>query len=125
MKAALAGILPDDILERRKRGFGTPMGAWLKRDLAPVLRRLLSPDALARRGLFRHEEVSGLIAGHEANRVDATDQLLSLLNLEIWSRIFLDRRAPSDVAEELKSLCATRPPVKGGASRSEAGGLGG
>jgi hypothetical protein len=38
MKAALADLLPDDILDRQKRGFGTPMGAWLKRELAPLLR---------------------------------------------------------------------------------------
>ncbi|MEP7063553.1 MAG: asparagine synthase (glutamine-hydrolyzing), partial [Betaproteobacteria bacterium] len=35
MKKALEGILPDEILHRPKRGFGTPMGAWLKGDLAP------------------------------------------------------------------------------------------
>jgi asparagine synthase (glutamine-hydrolysing) len=40
MKASLADLLPDDILNRKKRGFGTPMGAWLKRELAPLLRRL-------------------------------------------------------------------------------------
>src|SRR5262249_54110242 len=42
MKAALSKTLPDDILERQKRGFGTPMGAWLKGDLAPLLREMLS-----------------------------------------------------------------------------------
>src|SRR5581483_6341008 len=29
MKEALAPVLPADILNRKKRGFGTPMGAWL------------------------------------------------------------------------------------------------
>jgi asparagine synthase (glutamine-hydrolysing) len=43
-----------------------------------------------------------LIADHEANRIDGTDVLLALLNLEIWSRIYLDRRDPADVTEELK-----------------------
>ena len=38
MKAALADVLPANILDRRKRGFGTPMGAWLKGDLSPLLR---------------------------------------------------------------------------------------
>ena len=35
--------MPREILDRRKRGFGTPMGAWLKRDLAPMLKAVLSP----------------------------------------------------------------------------------
>ena len=38
MKEALTGVLPADILDRKKRGFGTPMGAWLKGELAPLLR---------------------------------------------------------------------------------------
>src|SRR5215470_5482212 len=108
MKAALSDVLPRDILDRKKRGFGTPMGAWLKGDLAPVLDELLSRRAVAARGFFRHEEIDRLIRAHQANRVDGTDQLLALLNLEVWSRIFLDRRAPGDVAAELKSLATPR-----------------
>lgn len=103
MKESLADLLPADILDRKKRGFGTPMGAWLKRDLAPVLRQLLSQESVVRRGLFRHDAIAGLMADHEANRADGTDGLLSLMNLEIWSRIYLDRREPGDVAAELKS----------------------
>src|SRR3546814_17290233 len=38
LKRALAEVLPREILERRKRGFGAPIGAWLKRDLQPMLR---------------------------------------------------------------------------------------
>ena len=106
MKESLGGLLPDEILNRKKRGFGTPMGAWLRQDLAPVLRRLLAPDVVARRGLFRQSVVDGLIAGHAANRMDGTDSLLALMNLEIWSRIFLDHRDPLDVASELKSEMA-------------------
>ncbi len=104
MKAALAGVLPQETLERGKRGFGTPFGAWLKGELAPVVRELFSPRAIESRGLLRHAAVAQLVADHEANRVDGTDRLLALLNLEVWARIFLDRRSPSDVAAELKAM---------------------
>ena len=104
LKESLNGLLPNDILERKKRGFGTPMGAWLKKELAPLLRRLLAPDVVQARGLFRQPVVDRLVADHEANRIDGTDALLALMNLEIWSRLFLDRRAPSDVAAELSTF---------------------
>jgi len=104
LKAALSDILPTDILERKKRGFGTPMGAWLKGDLAPLVRELLSPASIEARGLFRPPEVAALIAAHGANRLDGTDRLLTLLNLEIWARMYLDGRAPADVADELKAV---------------------
>lgn len=107
MKLALADVLPADILHRKKRGFGTPMGAWLKRELAPVLGELLSPAAVRARGLLQPAVVSRLIADHEANRLDGTDGLLALLNLEIWSRIYLDGRSHDDVAAELRTLAGS------------------
>lgn len=102
MKQALAPMLPDEILHRKKRGFGTPMGAWLKKELAPVLRELLSPEVVRARGLFDPAAVGSLMADHDANRSDGTDALLALMNLEIWSRVYLDRRDPAAVADELR-----------------------
>jgi len=104
MKMALANQLPPDILHRKKRGFGTPMGAWLKRELAPVLRSLLSPEVVRARGLFEANAVAALVADHQASRTDGTDALLSLLNLEVWSRLYLDGRSHADVADELHRL---------------------
>lgn len=106
LKESLNDLLPNDILDRKKRGFGTPMGAWLKKELAPVLQRLLAPEVVQRRGLFRQPVVDRLIADHEGNRIDGTDALLALINLEIWSRIYLDQREPADVAAELKGYVA-------------------
>jgi asparagine synthase (glutamine-hydrolysing) len=106
MKQALVGVLPNDILYRAKRGFGTPMGAWLKRELAPLLRELLAPEVVARRGLFRQAAIDRLVADHQANRIDGTDALTALMNLEIWSRVYLDRHEPAEVAAELKSHLA-------------------
>jgi asparagine synthase (glutamine-hydrolysing) len=104
MKRALADLLPPAIIQRRKRGFGTPMGAWLKRDLAPMLASVLSPASVAARGLFRPQPVQRLIAQHQSNRIDGTDRLLALMNLEIWSRVYLDARSPDDVAAELHDV---------------------
>ncbi len=101
LKKALRPLLPPEILRRRKRGFGAPMGAWIKAELAPLLRRVLSPEQVRRRGLFRPEAVASTIALHEANREDHTDHLLALMNFELWCRIFLDGRSPADVSAEL------------------------
>jgi asparagine synthase (glutamine-hydrolysing) len=106
LKEAVSDLLPRDILERKKRGFGTPIGAWLKGELAPLVRHLLSSSVIESRGLFHFPVVRELIASHDANRIDGTDRLMTLLNLEIWSRLYLDRRAPEDVATELKEMLA-------------------
>ncbi|MCC6531329.1 MAG: asparagine synthase (glutamine-hydrolyzing) [Burkholderiales bacterium] len=106
MKQAVSDLLPRDILERKKRGFGTPMGAWLRKELAPMVRELLGEQALKARRLFRPQAVRELLVAHHANRIDGTDRLLTLLNFEVWARMYLDRRTPEDVGAELKALLA-------------------
>ena len=104
MKSALGTKLPPDILHRKKRGFGTPMGAWLKGELAHLLDRILSPEVIRQRNLFDVAVVSQLIADHRANRQDYTEAIVALINFEIWARIYLDRRSHEDVTAELHGL---------------------
>ena len=104
LKSALVGIVPDEILNRGKRGFGAPMGAWFKSELRALRDALLSRRVIESRGLVSWPAVSNLIAQHDANREDFSDLLLVLVNLEIWCRLFLDGRAADDVATELREL---------------------
>jgi asparagine synthase (glutamine-hydrolysing) len=101
VKRALAPLLPDDLLHRPKRGFGAPLGAWLKAELAPLARHLLSRREIDKRGLFQPDAVEDLVARHRANREDHTDHLQALMNLEIWCRLYLDGRSVEDVTAEL------------------------
>jgi asparagine synthase (glutamine-hydrolysing) len=98
LKRTLAGVLPDSILNRKKRGFGAPIGAWMKRQLAPVMKTLLSERSVRRRGLLRWEAVRKTIEAHESRKADHTDHLAALMNLEIWCRLFLDGKSHEDVA---------------------------
>lgn len=106
LKRAMSEVLPHDILYRGKRGFGAPMGAWLKASLAGMTDSLLSRDVVTRRGLFRYECVADLIESHRHNVEDHTDHLQALINLEIFSRVFVDGRSVEDVTVELKELSA-------------------
>ena len=45
LKQAMRGVLPDSILNRKKEGFSIPMKNWLRRELQPLMRDLLSPRA--------------------------------------------------------------------------------
>ena len=90
MKKAVAPWLPREILARKKRGFGAPMGAWLRKDLQPMVSELLSEDQIRRRGLFHWPAIQRLISDHAAERADHTDHLLALVMLELWCRIILD-----------------------------------
>lgn len=89
LKEAARGLLPDDIIERKKHGFGVPLGAWLRRDMAPVRDALLSRRA-RERGLLEMTVVERLIAEHESGARDHNRQLWALLTLEEWHRQFVD-----------------------------------
>lgn len=101
MKRALGGVLPDSVLYRPKRGFGAPIGAWMKHELRPMIDGMLSKEAVERRGLFAWPSVEQTLRQHFENREDHTDHLLALLNLELWCRTFLDRHSTADLGAEL------------------------
>src|SRR4029077_3190527 len=90
LKKAVKPWLPAKILKRKKRGFGAPMGAGLRRDLKLLVQETLSEPQVKKRGLFQWPVVEQLIQRHEAQQGDYTDHLLGLINLELWFQQFLD-----------------------------------
>ncbi|MEO1037411.1 MAG: asparagine synthase (glutamine-hydrolyzing) [Pseudomonadota bacterium] len=104
LKDALRGILPDDVIDRRKRGFGAPVGAWFKSELARLRSHLLSRQTISRRGFLDPDAVTIVCRDHDASRADYTDLLLVLMNLEVWSQLYLDGRSVEDVSGELSDI---------------------
>jgi asparagine synthase (glutamine-hydrolysing) len=90
LKKALRSWLPRDILHRKKRGFGAPMGSWLRRRLDPLVQDVLSEDQVRKRGFFDWTVVHEILTSHRAQTRDYTDHLLALISFELWCRIFLD-----------------------------------
>ena len=88
LKAAVKGVVPDFVLTRSKRGFGTPMGTWLRGDLRPMIDDLLSEERLTRGGLFDARAVKDIVAAHNAGREDFTEAITALLTFEIWRERF-------------------------------------
>jgi asparagine synthase (glutamine-hydrolysing) len=99
LKKAVKPWLPPEILNRKKRGFGAPMGSWIRSDLNPLMENLLSEVQVKRRGLFNWPVIQEMIAKHKAQKGDYTDHLLALINLELWCQIFMDRRGHHEVTE--------------------------
>ncbi|HEY4128771.1 MAG TPA: asparagine synthase (glutamine-hydrolyzing) [Gammaproteobacteria bacterium] len=100
LRAAVKDILPKEILNRGKMGFPVPFGRWLRGRYAPLLDDLvLSPRAQAR-GLFDPAYVQHLVTEHRSGEWDHGERLWSLINVELWQRIFLEGEAPDAVLDE-------------------------
>ncbi len=106
MKLALRGVLPDEIIDRKKRGFGAPIGAWFKQELSVFLDTVLDESTVRRRGVFDWDHLQRLKELHRSNRGDFTDHLLCMMNFEIWCQIYLDGDSHADVTERLSIAAA-------------------
>jgi asparagine synthase (glutamine-hydrolysing) len=99
-KKSMEGTLPHDVIWRPKAGFGAPVRSWLVGALKPMVNEVLSPSAVAARGLFDPDEVQRLICANEAGTEDNALRLWALLTLELWQREFIDRAHARGVMAE-------------------------
>lgn len=89
LKQAMKDLLPAEILNRPKKGFGIPIAAWLKGRLNPLMHDLLSPARLKDQGLFNPEFVRQLIYEHESGKASHHKQLWTLLVFQLWHDRFM------------------------------------
>jgi asparagine synthase (glutamine-hydrolysing) len=89
LKEVAATLLPREILDRRKQGFGVPLGIWFRGNLRELFAdTLLSPASLTR-GYFQPAFVRDMVAEHLSGRRDHTLRLWQLVVFERWHRRYV------------------------------------
>jgi len=89
LRQAVATLLPERIARAPKQGFSIPAAAWLRGDLEPFAREMLSPDRLRAQGFFDPGAVTRLIDAHVARREDLSRQIWGLLMFSLWHERYL------------------------------------
>jgi asparagine synthase (glutamine-hydrolysing) len=89
LKEAARGLIPDAILNRRKRGLSVPIAAWINADLKHEVDALLAPDRLKKQGWLAPAAVQRLLIEHRAGVQNHARRLWPLVMLQRW----LDRWA--------------------------------
>jgi asparagine synthase (glutamine-hydrolysing) len=84
LKAWGRGRLPESVLRRPKKGFGTPLGRAFRHELRELLGDTLSNTRLRAQGFFRPEPVGRLLEDHWRGRRDNRKQLFNLLAFTLW-----------------------------------------
>jgi len=92
MKLALRGLLPEQILYRKKAGFGAPIRTWIVSDLKEMIGDLLSVESVKRRGYFDPAYVQRIIQENASGHHDYNYLIYILLSFELWCRVYLDVR---------------------------------
>lgn len=90
LRRAMAPLLPPCVLSKSKQGFSAPVGLWIRKELRAYARDLLSPEAIARRGLWNEAYVTRLLAEHLAGRREWGYHLFALMVFELWCRTVMD-----------------------------------
>ena len=86
LKYALRGIVPDEILDRAKMGFGVPLPQWFRKELRSLPAEvLLGADARVQ-SYVKPEAIRRMIKEHQARQADHSQRLWALLQLELWHR---------------------------------------
>ncbi|HKR61723.1 MAG TPA: asparagine synthase (glutamine-hydrolyzing) [Pyrinomonadaceae bacterium] len=89
LRKAMKGLLPEQILTRKKMGFPVPVGKWFRGEFRPVIDEYVLGKRAAARGIFDREFVSNLVARHQAGE-NHSERLWALVNFEMWLRRFFD-----------------------------------
>ena len=84
LRRAMAPLLPAEILGGRKKGFSIPAAAWLRGELQPFAREVLSAEVVRAQGFFQAETVTRLLDDHVAGREDRSRQLWGLMCFSLW-----------------------------------------
>jgi asparagine synthase (glutamine-hydrolysing) len=90
LKQALEPLLPAGILDRKKQGFGIPLGTWFRGGLTDLFSDVLEAPRTRQRGYFEPAFVSRLLKEHLSGQRDHTLRLWQLLVFELWHRQYLD-----------------------------------
>ena len=91
LKSAVADLLPEEIVHRKKMGFPTPWAYWLGGPQLDHLEQLLLEPRTLERGLFRPEILKRIFEEHRVGQRDHGNRIWRLLNLELWLRVCIDR----------------------------------
>lgn len=91
-KEALKGFLPDEIIRKRKHGFGLPFGPWLVRHESLRVLAKTALDRLVARGLIRRDLVLELFSIRLSEHAGYFGEMIwILMMLEYW----LQAKAPN------------------------------
>ena len=91
LKRVARDWLPQQILDRPKKGFPVPMSLWFRRDARDFLLDNLSDSTIRGRGLFDPAYVRRLLESHDSGQADHGTLLWALLNIELWHQLYIDR----------------------------------
>ncbi len=90
LKKAVEGLIPHELIYRKKMGFGAPMSEWLRGSFGDRVAKSILSSRLMQRGFFNLDYVQGLVQAHKSGKRDCSLYLWTLFNLTAWYDYWID-----------------------------------
>lgn len=84
LKEAFRQYFPKGFLDKSKKGFGVPVGDWLRSDLRAELLHYAEPAFLEKQGLFHTRAVTDLVQQHLGGKTDNTFRVWTFYCFQKW-----------------------------------------
>jgi asparagine synthase (glutamine-hydrolysing) len=91
LKKVAERYLPNEVIYRKKTGFGAPIRKWITTDMDSMINDRLSRSNIEAQGLFNFEAVFDLIEKNKKGEIDASYTIWSLLAIESWYTQFVNK----------------------------------
>jgi asparagine synthase (glutamine-hydrolysing) len=91
LKRYAATLVPPEVIYRKKQGFAVPVKHWLRDSWRQGVENLLLSKAATDRQYFEPAFVRKVLNEHTRGRRNHGSRIWTLLVLEIWNRLFVDR----------------------------------
>lgn len=102
LREVARSYIPTEVLNLPKQGFSAPINQWLRHELRDLAHDVLGGGALVKDNLMKKCYIDRLLGEHESKRVNNGYKIWSLLNLEIWYRIYFGNGTMQNSMENLK-----------------------
>jgi asparagine synthase (glutamine-hydrolysing) len=93
LKKAVEGLIPHNIIYRKKMGFGAPMSQWLRGEFGEQVSSSILGSGLLKRGYFNMDYIRKLTTDHLEGRKDNSLYIWTLFNLTSWYDYWIDQKS--------------------------------
>jgi asparagine synthase (glutamine-hydrolysing) len=93
LKKAVEGIIPNNIIYRKKQGFAAPVNEWLRNEWSGFAKDKLLNSFFVREGYFNREFIVNLLTDHHDGKRNEGQNIWNLLNLTLWHEHWLEGKS--------------------------------
>ncbi len=90
LKKAVEGLIPDEIIYRRKQGFAAPMAEWMRGELHEWLKSEIMNSKLVKDKFIDASHVQKMLSIHKSGKRDFGQLLWNLLNVSLWYKRWIE-----------------------------------